>query len=625
MADEERRPKKKGNIVVWTILGLLILALGGFGVGQFGGTLSTVAQVGEREVTVQDYANAIRAEQRRLQQQTGQALTIQQMQQFGLDQQVMERLLSLAALEEEARSLGVSVGDAEVAQRIRSNPAFGGISGEFDREGYTFALRQIGLSERRFEQRVRAEAAAELLQAAVIGGLAVPEAHTDAIVDWLAETRDVTFAEVGRGTLDGISRAPTEEALAAFFTENAAAFEIPETRSLTYVWVTPTLILDEVEVPEAAIVARYEELGEEFRQPERVLAERLIFRDRAAADAAVAAIESGETDFDALVEERGLTLVDVDMGDVARDDLDAQVADALFGLEEPGLAGPVETSLGPALFRVNAILDATEVPLDEVRDDIRANLARDAARRQIDAAREEIDDLLAGGATLEELAQETDMELGTVALRPGASGGIVDYEAFREAALAAEEGDFPELLDLSDGGLFALRLDAVEPPRTPELDEVRVRVEQAWRDDDDARRLAEAAEALAARIEAGASFEEVGLAPETLDGIARDGVVEGLPRALLTDVFEAEQGDVIARRGNPRTAYVLRVDAVNTPDPADARTAELIAAVEQQIRAQMANDLYGAFAEAVRADIGFTVDQQAVQAVQSQLFGAGGQ
>jgi peptidyl-prolyl cis-trans isomerase D len=100
-------------------------------------------------------------------------------------------------------------------------------------------------------------------------------------------------------------------------------------------------------------------------------------------------------------------------------------------------------------------------------------------------------------------------------------------------------------------------------------------------------------------------------------------VVEGLPRALLNDVFEAEPGTVLARRGSPEAAYVLRVDAIETPDPEDATTAELIEAVAQQLRQQIAGDLFAAYAEAVRSEIGFDINQQAVQAVQSQLLGGG--
>ena len=621
MADAEKRPKRKGNIVVWAVLGLLILALGGFGVGEFGGSVSTVAQVGDREVTVQDYANAIRQEQRRLQQQTGQSLTMEQMRQFGLDQQVMERLLASAALEQEARRLDVSVGDAEVAQRITANRGFAGPDGNFDRDGYAFALRQLGLNARVFEERVRAEAASEILQTAVLGGVGVRDAQTAAIVDWLAERRSVTLARIGPDAVDGPAPDPSDEDLAAYYEANGAAFELPETRRLTYAWITPDLLAPSIEVPEADVAARYESLSSEFRQPARVLAERLVFADADSAAEAAARIEAGETDFDALVEARGLTLDEVDAGELSAADLPGPAAEAVFALNEPGVVGPVETSLGPALFRVNAILDATETPLDAVRDELVEALAREAAVARIDAARDDIDDLLAGGATLEELSAETDLELGFVALRPGESEGIAGYDSFREAAAAAEEGDFPELGSLADGGLFALRLEGIDPPRTPPLDDVRAEVEAAWRDDRAAARLTEAAEAAAARIEAGEDFEAVGLVPETVEAIARDGRVEGLSPAQVRAVFEAAEGDVLALGGTAEEATVLRVDSVAAPDPADAETAELAAAIEQQIAQQVSGDLFAAYATAVRARTGFTVDQGAVQAVQSQLLG----
>ncbi|MEM7490157.1 MAG: SurA N-terminal domain-containing protein, partial [Pseudomonadota bacterium] len=198
MADETPRRKKKGNVVVWVILGLLVLSLGGFGIGSFGGSLSSVAEVGDREITVQDYGQALQNEQRRLQQQTGQPLTMQQMQAFGLDRAVMERLLAQAALAHEAERMGLSVGDAEVAERIRAEPAFQGIDGQFDREGYARALDFAGLNERGFERQVRDDAARELLQVAVVGGAEVPDAYADAIAGWLAETRTLTFAPVER-------------------------------------------------------------------------------------------------------------------------------------------------------------------------------------------------------------------------------------------------------------------------------------------------------------------------------------------------------------------------------------------------------------------------------------------
>ncbi|MEM8851093.1 MAG: SurA N-terminal domain-containing protein, partial [Pseudomonadota bacterium] len=623
MADDKPR-KKKGNIVVWVILGLLILSLGGFGIGSFGGSLSSVASVGDREITVQDYGQALQNEQRQLQQQTGQPLTIQQMQAFGLDRAVMERLLAREALAYEANRMGLSVGDEEVATRIRSNPAFQGLDGQFDREGYGQALDFAGLNERGFERQTRDDAARELLQVAVVGGVEVPDAYADTLAAWLAETRTVTFAAVTVADLATGPAAPSEGDLEDFHAENGDLFRTPELRRITYAAIIPSRLAETTEVDDAAIRGLYEDRIDLFRQPARVLAERLAFADAAAAETARAAIDAGETTFEALVEERGLTLDDVDQGELAADDLDSGVAEALFALEEPGLVGPVDTALGPALYRVNAILDATEIPFEAVRDDLAAQFSADAARREIDAARENIDDLLAGGATLEEIADETIMELGTLEFEPGLREGIAGYDAFRSIARTVEDGDFPELEGLSDGGLFALRLDEIVPPELPPLADIRAEVEAAWRDRQDRARLLAEAEVLAARISDGETFEAVGLTAEIAEGVARDGTLDGVPAEFVPRLFEAEPGAVIAVEGDATRAWVARLDAVVAADLTAGEAADLRAAIVQQARQDIASDLFEAYGQAIQAEAGFSVNQQAVQAVQSQLLGGHG-
>ncbi len=56
-----------------------------------------------------------------------------------------------------------------------------------------------------------------------------------------------------------------------------------------------------------------------------------------------------------------------------------------------------------------------------------------------------VDDLLAGGATLEELASETEMQLGQIDWTATTNQDIAAYDAFRDAASTAAEGDFPEV------------------------------------------------------------------------------------------------------------------------------------------------------------------------------------
>ena len=540
---------------------------------------------------------------------------------FGLDQQVMERLLAGAAMEDEARDLGVSVSDRAVADRVRAEPAFRGPTGAFDRDAYAFALRNGNLDERGYETRLRREAAAQIVQMAVTGGVMPASDYATVLAAWLGETRDVTIAAVTAAQLDGGSVAPTEEALQTFYEENAALFETPERRRITYAWADPDTLAAEMPVGEEQVRALYDARVEEFRVPRRVLAERLAFRDAAEAQAAAAAIAAGEETFDDLVAARGLSLADVDQGEIAQADVAPDIAAALFAVAEPGIVGPVDTPLGPALYRINAILDARETPFEDVRDDLAVEAAADEARRRVDAEREAIDDLLASGATLEEVAAETVMTQGTVAYDDTVTDGIAAYQDFREAAANLQDGDFPELVDLSDGGLLALRLDALEPATTPPLDEVRAEVEAAWQSANLRRRLFDRAEALAGRVRDGEAFDALGLQADAIRGIERDGVAEGVPPDLIERIFEGEAGAVIAAPGDDNHAFLIRLDAVAPPDPEAQQTRDLVSAIQAQSAQEVAGDLFAAYSAAVREAEGFAIDQAAVQAVQAQLLG----
>jgi peptidyl-prolyl cis-trans isomerase D len=49
--------------------------------------------------------------------------------------------------------------------------------------------------------------------------------------------------------------------------------------------------------------------------------------------------------------------------------------------QRPGIAGPLPSEFGPALYRINAILAATETTFEEARETLKPELAADAARR----------------------------------------------------------------------------------------------------------------------------------------------------------------------------------------------------------------------------------------------------
>ncbi|SPF80129.1 peptidyl-prolyl cis-trans isomerase [Pseudoprimorskyibacter insulae] len=606
------------KILVWILLALLMVGIAGFGTVNFSGSVQSVATVGDKDITVGDYARTLQSEMRAFEAQTGQPLTFQDAQFLGLQQRALAQLITGRALDVETDSLGLSVGDAELLKQIQNIQAFQGPDGSFNREAYRYALENIDISETAFEEQLREESARTLLQGAVLAGTALPDAYVNTLLAYALEQRNFTWAAVENEDVNtGIAEA-SEDDLKALYDENIAAYTHPEQRRITYAWLTPEMILDTVAVDEEAMRRAYDDRHDEFNQPERRLVERLIFPSDDAAIAAKARIDAAEATFEDEVAARGLDLLDVDLGDLAKDDLDG-AAEGVFAAEVGDVVGPLPSDLGPALFRVNGILPEQSLPYIAASEMLRDELAADAARRAIDAQIEDLSDLLAAGATVEELAAESDMETGTITWSAADAEGIAAYEEFRDAAIAAQDGDFPEVLRLADGGIFAIRLDEVIAPAPIPFDEAREAVQADWDTRETQKAVMAHAEALAGQLNEGKTFDALGLMASTREtGIRRRGFVEALPTEVITAAFELETGRAVAVADAGR-AILVRLDAVT---PADLTADEALAmadALKDQAANDVAQDLFTAMATDIQSRVGIKIDQQALNAVHSNF------
>lgn len=613
---EHHKPKKKGQqVVVWTLVAMLVVGLGGFGVTNFGGGLQSIGRVGDREIEVNDYARALQQELAAFGAQIGQTVTLQQAQALGLDAQVRQRLVAEAALDNETARVGLSVGDARVAEEITANSAFQGTAGQFDRETYRLTLQQNNLTENAFEQGLRDNLARSLLQGAVAGGFVSPAPLVDTLHAYIAERRGFSLLRLTEADLPAPLPAPTEAELTAWYEANPAAFTAPEAKRITYAALLPEDLVASLPVDEEALRALYDSRINDFVQPERRLVERLVFPDEAAAAEAKARIDAG-TPFEEIVAERGLALTDIDIGDVAQPAL-GPAGEAVFALTEPGVVGPLPSDLGPALFRMNGIVAAQEVPFEEARADLLSEFQMDAARRAIADRVEEIDDLLASGATLEELQADAGMTLGAVDYVEGVDDRLAGYPAFREAAAALQEGDFPEAVTLDDGGLVALRLDAVVPPTLRPFAEVAEEVEAAVRADALAKALAARAAEVVTAVEEGAALDSFGPV-ETTPQIARDGFVENVPESLVPTVFGMEESAVQTVQGPGFTGVVQLTEIIAAPAEGEAATA-LKGAISAQVDQALAQDALQLFTNALTAEAGIRLDDAAIAAVHAQF------
>src|ERR1700724_1006823 len=141
-----------GKIIMSVVMGVLILSFAVWGIADIfrGFGQSTLAKIGGTEISTEQFRQLYTEKLQQLGRQFGRPLTMDQARAFGLDRQVLQQTIAEAALDEEARRLGLGQSDAETMRLIVSDPNFKGVNGNFDPARFQAMIRQAGFSEQRY-------------------------------------------------------------------------------------------------------------------------------------------------------------------------------------------------------------------------------------------------------------------------------------------------------------------------------------------------------------------------------------------------------------------------------------------------------------------------------------------
>ncbi len=620
--DSDEITKRKSStagtrVMSFVLLGMVVIGLGGYGVSNFGHQVDTVVTVGRAQVSTSQYARALKSQMAQISKQFGQQLTFAQAQMFGLDAQTLQSLISNAALDNEAIRLGLSAGDLQVAQKIATNKAFFNTAGAFDRATYTQLLEQNGLTVKEFETGLRDDLARQMLQAAIVGGVQTPPALTDTLYAYQAEARGFTVLHLTEASLPEKLGIPSDADLNTFYTAHIADFTRPEAKRVSYALLKPSDIAKDQTVEEAEIKAAYDAAIDTYNIPEKRLVERLVYPSQDEAMAAKAKLDAG-TPFEDLVKARGLSLADIDMGDVTRADL-GDAGKAVFALTDPGVVGPLPSNLGPALYRMNTILPAQSTTFEQAHDTLKADLQLAAATKAIADKFEPINDLLAGGATIAETAKDQAMTEGTTDYAKGADDNdpVTQDPQFTKAVEAMEPGDFAQAISLADGSVMVLAVTETVPPTPVPFDKARDKITAAYHADALAKALTALADADLAATKSGTRLEALGIT-DHIAATTRNAKLPAIPAEVVAAAFTLKPGDVAKVDANGTVALV-RLDRVT---PADLTSAESKAAMDNlanQSAQAIAQDAYDLFSTAMTTQGGLTIDQAAITAVQARM------
>ena len=613
-----------GKAIFTVLFGILIVSFAIWGIGDIfrGAPQDTVARVGDTTISVEQLRTAYQNELQRISRQLRTNLTPDQARAFGLDRQVLSRLISEAVLNERARQLGLSASDELVVQTIRQDPSFQGMDGQFGRTAFDAFLRNANMTEAQYVREQRAAITRFHLADAIGAELPVPLAAREAVHRATAERRSAEYTILPSSAAGEIAPA-AEDQLQAFYNDRKASFRAPEYRALNIVALNAQAIAKPGDVSDADARQRYEQVkNSRFGTPERRTIQQIVFPSMEEAEAAFNRVKEGAT-FESIAAERGIEQNDLTLGTFAKSEmLDPTVADAAFALAQGAVSGPVQGRFGTVLVRATDIQPAAVKPFEEVANEVKAAIAQERARTEIDNVHDAVEDLRASARPLAEIAREKGLNLITVPAvdRNGLDKAgqqvttIPETNALLTAAFASDIGVDNEPLRASDGGYVWFDVTSIEPAREKTFEEVREEVARSWHEEEISRRLADKAKSLVERLDKGESLAslagELGLESKTATELARgqakdDLTVESVNRIFATPVGKGGS----AAAADSRT--VFKVTAATVP-PLVTTTQEA-ERIESQLRIRLSDDLLAQYIARLQADLGVAVNEVALR------------
>src|ERR1700716_3638874 len=404
-----------GKIIMAVVMGVLIISFGVWGIADIfrGFGQSTLAKIGHTEISINEFRQLYTEKLQQISRQFGRPLTPDQARAFGLDRQLLQQTIAEAALDEEARRIGLGQSEAETMRMIVNDPNFKGVGGAFAPARFQATIRQFGFTEQRYVAVQRRVSLRRQIAGTISAGLEPPKVLIEALSRFQNETRSIEYVKLDPAQAGKIDQS-SPETLAGYFDDHKTQFRAPEYRKISFVVVTPEDIGRWSEVSDEDAQKVVEQRRGKLGTPEQRQVSQIVFPNAEEAMAARNRIASGMS-FDDLAKERGLNPSDLDLGLIAKSAIiDTPIANAAFSLPSGEVSQPVQGRFGVALVKIGKIEPGVEPSYESVASNLKKEIATERARKSVSDLRDKMEDERGGGAGVIEAAQKLGLTAVTI-------------------------------------------------------------------------------------------------------------------------------------------------------------------------------------------------------------------
>ncbi|MBK5964271.1 peptidylprolyl isomerase [Thiocystis minor] len=481
--------------IAWVIVVLISVPFALWGIQSYLGVGGEpiAAKINGVEIPARDLDRRVQEARIELRERLGAAYDLAEFTDKQLRAEVLDEMVREVLLLDATRRLGLRVSDREIQLQVLSESAFQK-DGRFDQDSYERILELQGMTPALFEARLRQQMTGTQLVRAVSGSEFVTRSELSQYQRLAQQKRELTYARFP--VADFSSTEPIDEtAITAYYESNAARFQTPEQVKLDYLILDASTLSGTAEIGEEELRRHYDDDQARFSQPERRKVGHLLLSVPSDADEAVAnqvlseikavrdrilAGESMDELAKQLSNDPGSAAKGGSLGMIEKGVMVPAFEQVAFTLPVGELSEPVRTQFGYHLIRVDEIVPSVVKPFEEVRDQLRAELAKQSADTLFYELGERLANLVYESPdSLESAAEELglDIQQSDWIGREGGEG-ILGQPKVLAAAFSNEvlvEGNNSDLIEPERDSLQAIVLRVVEHrlAATKPLDEVR--------------------------------------------------------------------------------------------------------------------------------------------------------
>ena len=547
-----------------------------FGSSSFGTVFTNYGKVNGLTVSALDVSIAINSVTSRLQQIYGDEFTVESLEEGIFNNLVRNEIVSQKALLYQVKQMNLVNSEDEAKRLIMSEPSFQ-TDGLFDQNIFEATIRQNGILPNEYIENIQNSSLVNDFLLAISNSSFQIEAELKNQIRLIEQERNIDFFKIDFNALKS-SINPTLENALEYYESNQLLFMDDEKRSFNLLSISQDRFKELVDIPEDFIENEYKDYLERInalaeRRISHIMVEASNYASKDDAYNALLSIQNkigNDLTFEEAAEQFSEDLASADqqgdLGFSSGDSFPPEFIEALDSMSVGSLSGIIELEELGSFHIIKFTEENKETPKskESMSKQFLSELLEAESYALMLDLRDEIEDLLLSGFSVEAIANEFNLEFSVSNQTSYEDFEIYDNPAKRDFLYGIDfPSDFAEILELDDEVLVASVSEVVAPSVLP-FDQVtddvfeRLRIDQANLD------LVDLTNDLVAAINDNTFvLDNTNVLQDSFTSVKRGSSL--FPANVLSEIFSSSIDSVQNIRAVNSDIYVFKVTKITEP------------------------------------------------------------